>query len=512
MSHRLSVGTLRAVLVAGVAIAAHAATANAQDPFSGPYVENCSVCHGENLEGAAQGTPLVGELKHGASIDEISASIAAGFPDTGMPAWSDALDELAIQRIAIYISERRSSLVYSDFKVDTPLSFPEGVIASELHGFRLETVAEGLDPLTYSIAPLPDGRILVTEKTRGMRIVSPNGELSEPIEGAPQPFDDGFKVPGILLVYGTGYLLDVALHPDYADNGWIYLSYTERCTDCNAASRGTPTPVSMTKLIRGRIEDGAWVDEQVIWSTDVENYTALPDMVAGGRIAFDGDGNVFLSIGAKGAASVVGVQDLSLPYGKILRLHDDGSIPSDNPFVDDPDALAAIWSYGHRSPQGLEFDPVTGRLWGTEMGPRGGDEVNLLLPGRNYGWPLYSLGIDYSGAPIEYGRELGVELDLDAIEQPVVDLTPSPAVSSFIVYDGDAFPQWRSDLIVGTLKATELYRMVVDGDEVVHREVLLSDFGRIRDIESAPDGAILLLVEHESGSQIVRLVPDPAAH
>jgi glucose/arabinose dehydrogenase len=511
MSHRLVAGTLRTLLAAGVAAAALAATANAQDPFSGPYIENCSVCHGENLQGAAQGTPLVGELKHGASIAELTASIATGFPDAGMPAWSDALDERAIQRIAIYISEQRASLAYTDFKVSAPLTFPEGVIASEAHDFRIETVAEGLEPLPFSIAPLPDGRILVTEKTRGLRVVSPSGELSAPLEGAPQPFNDGFKVPGILLVYGIGWLLDVALHPDYAENGWIYLSYGDRCSDCNAESRGTSMPVSMTKLIRGRIQDGAWVDEQAIWSTDVENYTSLPDMVAGGRIAFDGDGNLFLSVGAKGAASVAGVQDLSLPYGKILRLRDDGSIPSDNPFADDPDALAAIWTYGHRSPQGLEFDPVTGRLWGTEMGPRGGDEVNLLRPGRNYGWPLYSLGVDYSGAPIEYWRELGVELDLDAIEQPVVDLTPSPAVSSFIVYNGEAFPEWRGDLIVGTLKATELYRMVVDGDEVVHTEVLLSDFGRIRDIETAPDGAILLLVEHDAGSRIVRLVPEQAA-
>jgi glucose/arabinose dehydrogenase len=158
----------------------------------------------------------------------------------------------------------------------------------------------------------------------------------------------------------------------------------------------------MTKLVRGRIEDGAWVDEEVIWSIDVENYTSMPDMVAGGRIAFDGEGNLFLSVGAKGALGYAGAQDLASPYGKILRMRDDGSIPSDNPFVDDPEALAAIWTYGHRSPRGLEFDRASGRLWGAEMGPRGGDEVNLLLPGRNYGWPLYSLGIDYSGAPIEY--------------------------------------------------------------------------------------------------------------
>jgi glucose/arabinose dehydrogenase len=143
------------------------------------------------------------------------------------------------------------------------------------------------------------------------------------------------------------------------------------------------------------------------------------------------------------------------------------------------------------------------------MGPRGGDEVNLLLPGRNYGWPLYSKGINYDGTEVDYGKQLGIERDLDSIEQPVVDLTPAPAVSSFIVYDGEAFPAWEHNLLVGTLKATELYRMVLDGDRIMHRETLLSRVGRIRDIETAPDGTILLLIEHKEGGQILRLVPVP---
>jgi glucose/arabinose dehydrogenase len=155
----------------------------------------------------------------------------------------------------------------------------------------------------------------------------------------------------------------------------------------------------------------------------------------------------------------------------------------------------------------LEFNVKTRQLWGTEMGPRGGDEVNLLLPGRNYGWPLYSKGVDYDGTPVEYWQELSIEFDVADIEQPVVDLTPAPAVSSFIIYGGAAFPEWQDDLIVGSLKATELYRIVVDGDKHAYTETLLEDLARIRDVESGPDGAIYLLLEHESGSQIVRLVP-----
>ncbi len=503
---RLPLAVRFAVLAAalGVACATHAQ----QDPFLSVYRDNCSVCHGDKLEGAAQGTPLTGvALKHGDSIAEITKSITEGVPQTAMPPWSAKLDETAIRRVAIYISETRANFSYTDFKVGEPPPVPAGKIGSEAHAFRVEIVATGIDRLPYSIAPLPDGRILVTEKARGLRVVSKSGELSEPIRGTPRVYDDGFVMPGLKIVYGEGYLLDVALHPAYAKNGWIYLSYTERCADCNDASRKAKVPASMVVLARGRIKDGEWVDQQTIWHTDRENYTVMPDMAAGGRVAFDGRGHVFLSIGIKGGSEFAGVQDLKLPYGKILRLNDDGSIPKDNPLVGVGGALPAIWTYGHRSPEGLEFDRRAGKLWETEMGQRGGDEVNLLLAGKNYGWPLVSTGLKYDGTPVDYGKQLGIEPDLASIKQPVVDLTPSPAVSSFVVYDGKAFPRWKGNLIVGTLKATELYRMVVDGDHVVHRETLLSGLGRIRDVAIGPDGDLYLLLEHASGGRILRLVP-----
>jgi glucose/arabinose dehydrogenase len=499
-----------AQLSIAVSTAAYAAQADAQqpDPFGGLYQESCGVCHGASLEGAAQGTPLVGELRHGDSIADLTKSIADGFAAAGMPAWSATLDATQIQRLAIFIAEQRAKLAYTDFKIAAPPAIPDGVVRTEQHAFRVETVVAGLDPLPYSIAPLPDGRILLTEKTRGLSIIAQDGEQSDLIRGTPRAFDDGFEVPGILLVLGQGYLLDVVPHPGYEENGWIYLHYTDRCTDCNAASRASGRPVSMNKLIRGRIEDGAWVDEETIWATDIESYTPMIDMAAGGRIAFDDAGHVFFSVGMKGGSEFAGIQDLKLPYGKIHRVNDDGSVPADNPFAGAENALATIWTYGHRSPQGLEFDAATGRLWGTEMGQRGGDEVNLLVRGRNYGWPLYSKGLKYDGTLVDYGKELGIEFDLADIEQPVVDLTPSPAVSSFIVYDGNAFPAWRRNLLVGTLKATDLYRMVVEGDRVVHKETLLTGLGRIRDIESGADGRIYLLLEHASGSRIVRLVPE----
>ena len=483
------------------------------DDFSDLYDENCSVCHGENLEGTPQGAPLIGvDLIHGDSVAEISKSIAQGFPGRGMPASSHILDDAQIQSLAIFVSERRVGLTMTDFKVDAPLVIPEGKIESEQHNFRIETVARNLHPLPFSIAPLPDGRILLTEKTRGLSVISKDGEQSDLIQGTPKAYDDGIEIPFIRLEYGLGWMMDVAIHPNYEDNGWIYLHYGDRCGDCNAMSREEGEDVSMNALVRARIENGEWVDEETIWRADVDTYTTTPDMAAGGRICFDDEGHVFISVGVKGPETenyetYVGIQDLSLPYGKIHRMHDDGRVPADNPFVDVPGALKTIWTYGHRVPQGLEFNHLTRQLWGTEMGPRGGDEVNLLLPGKNYGWPLYSKGMDYDGTAVEYGKELGVEFELTDIEQPVVDLTPSPAVSSFIFYEGSAFPEWKHDIIVGTLKATELYRMVLDDkNEVVHTEILLQDLARIRDIETGADGAIYLLLEHASGGRVVRLV------
>lgn len=495
----LSLGVLPAV--------AQAQTAQV-DPFADPYKEKCAVCHGADMEGAAQGVALAGrELKHGDSVADIAKSIADGFAQRGMPGFAGTMDEAQIKAVATYIAEMRASYTYADFRIGSAPELPQGSIRSEKHAFRIEPFATALTSLPYAIAALPDGSVLLSEKTGGLRIISPDGRQSEPLRGTPAAFNDGFEVPGILLVYGMGYLLDVAPHPDHARNGWVYLAFTERCSDCNEASRQSKQPASMVKLVRGRIRDGAWVDQQTIWETGKQNYTVMPDMAAGGRIAFDNQGHAFLSIGIKGGSEFAGIQDLSLPYGKILRLNDDGSIPADNPFVKVAGALPEVYTYGHRSPEGLEFDRRTGRLWETEMGQRGGDEVNLLKPGRNYGWPLVSKGLRYEGIPVDYGKDLGIAFDIKDIEQPAVDLTPAPAVSSFVVYDGAAFPKWRGDLLVGTLKATELYRMELKGDRVVHRETLFSGPGRIRDIETGAGGVVYLLLEHKSGSRIVRLVP-----
>jgi len=469
------------------------------DPFVANYEAYCANCHGADLEGRpADGPALIDrELAHGDAVADLGKSIAHGFP--GMPGWSDRLTPEEIRGLAIYVAERRVDRLWTDFKTDAPVTIPRGVVRGELHDFRVEVVTDQLDPLPFSIQPLPDGRILVSEKMKGLRVVDPDGTVSPLVEGTPEVFDDAIEM---VLVWGHGWLLDVALHPDYENNGWIYLHHTERCADCRFIAR------SFNRVVRGRIRDGRWVDEEEIWDPGPEYYSFVPDVGAGGRLAFDEDGYLYISVGIKGSSNFDGVQNLAKPWGKIHRVHDDGRIPQDNPFVNRKNAYPTTWTYGHRSPQGLEYNRRTGTLWSTEMGPRGGDELNLLLPGRNYGWPLYSLGLNYDGSPVRYAELLDIAFDLNDIEQPVVDLTPAPAVSSFIFYEGERFPRWRGNALVGSLKGAELYRIVLDANNCyVHSEVLLKQLARIRDIETGPDGNVYLLLEHKDGGQILRLFP-----
>ncbi|MAT94828.1 MAG: glucose sorbosone dehydrogenase [Halioglobus sp.] len=470
----------------------------AADRLAASYLQHCAACHGADLKGGGRaGTALLGvELAHGASMDDIDGSIARLPAHRGAPGEPALLDAQARHGIAFYVAERRAERLSAKFKLGAPVVVPAGVIASERHAFRVEEVTAGLDPRPFSLQPLPDGRILVSEKTRGLRVVGPGGEVSAYIEGIPGAHADAQKSG-----WGHGWLLDVALHPEYADNGWIYLHHTKRCGDC------TDAPKSFNRVVRGRIRAGRWVDEQEIWYPGDTYFSAMPDIGAGGRLAFDRDGYLFFSVGIKGRGEYDGADDLGKPWGKVHRLHADGRVPRDNPFVSSAGALASIWTYGHRNPQGLEYAPHSATLWSTEMGPRGGDELNRLLPGRDYGWPRHSLGLNYDGTPLRPGVPAGGAAPRQ-YEQPVIDFTPAPALSSFIVYAGSRFPRWRGDLLVGSLKGASLYRLELDAHgRHVHTEVLLQSLARIRDIESGPDGAIYLLLEHPGGGRILRLVP-----
>lgn len=472
------------------------------DQIGGFYEQECQVCHGPSLEGTAQGSALVGTALSGEeSIEALTRSIAEGAPTRGMPAWRETLTASRIRSLALYILEKRARPPSeNDYGLGPLPIVPGHVMASEEHDFRLETLAENiLHP--YGVAALPNGDILLTERTQGLRVVSAKGEISAPVRGTPRIYTDGV-IRGYTYT-GLGWMLDVAIHPEYEKNGWIYLSYGDRCSDCNAISRSSGEPVSMVALVRGRIKDGKWTDQEELWQADHTAYSGGTELAVGARIAFDEKGYVYLTIGARD--DYERAQDLRWPDGKILRLHDDGQIPKDNPFADTKGALPEIWSLGHRNAQGLEYDPHGGLLWSSEHGPRGGDEGNVILAGHNYGWPRVSLGMEYDGSPIGQGKPHG--LDPETLEAPRIDWTPSLGVSGIDFYEGEAFPKWAHNLMVGTLSRNEVHRVVIRNGQATHSEVLIRDLGRIRDLAVGPKGRVYLLLEHGQGSRLVSILP-----
>ena len=251
----------------------------------------------------------------------------------------------------------------------------------------------------------------------------------------------------------------------------------------------------MTVIVRGRLKDGAWADQQLIFRAP-QKYYFRDTSHFGCRFLFDPQGNLFFTLGDRGNAA--GAQDLSSPLGKIHRVRDDGRPAPGNPFLDRPGAWASIWSYGHRHPQGLQYHPATGRLWETEHGPRGGDELNVIEPGRNYGWPTIS-----DGQP--QGREIIEGTARPGMERPVVSWTPSIAPAAIEFYRADRFPQWRNSLFVASLVSQHLRRIETDGDRVTHQEVLFREHGRVRDVVTGPDGFIYVALNNPG--RIARLVP-----
>ncbi len=480
------------------------ATRDQREPSLVAFNAECAACHGRALEGTDQGPALVDvDLKYGDSTEDLIRVIRDGVPGTTMPGMNGEMTPQLIKALALYVSERRQKYLpiaesYQLEPVETR------VIQSQHHSFTLERVA-ALESRPYSLDVLPDGTVLIAEKDRGLSLVSADGVQGPVLTGTPEVWDTLLTVQGSWVNLGS--MLDVELHPDYAQNGWVYLSHTDRCQfDC-----GWPIPATMVRVIRGKIEDGAWSDQELIWSVHHDHYTPVPDGVAAGRLAFDNAGHVFVSIGGKNTYDKL--HQLDTPFGKIHRVRDDGSVPQDNPYWtpegERPEASTkhTVWSYGHRTGQGLDNHPLDGTIWNTEMGPRGGDEINRIRGGQNYGWPLYTNGLDYDGEEVPIGRDLGLDFALEDTVLPVVDFTPAPAVSNFTFHNGEAFTEWGDDLLVGSLKAGALYRIRLEGDDVIEQETLFSNFGRIRDVEMGPDGAVYFVIEHNDNGALWRMVP-----
>ena len=345
--------------------------------------------------------------------------------------------------------------------------------ASQRDVFDVTTVAKGIER-GWGFAFLPDNRVLVTERPGRMRIVGTDGSLSAPLQGLPR-----------IAVVGQGGLLDVTLSPDFANDRLVYFSFAE------PGDGGVGTAVA-----RGRLAASALEDVQVIWrqqpKVDGGNHF-------GSRIVFRGDGTLFITMGDRYTHREK-VQNLGTTIGKVVRINADGSIPHDNPFIGRNGVRTEIWSYGHRNVQAAALEPSSGELWTVEHGARGGDELNRPQPGRNYGWPVITYGVDYSGMKIGEGTSRS------GMEQPVYYWDPVIAPSGATFYTGGVYPNWRGHLFVGSLRPGGLVRIELDGHRVRSETRYLPDVGRVRDVVQGPDGLLYLAIDASNG-RIIRVEP-----
>jgi glucose/arabinose dehydrogenase len=446
---------------------------------------SCQGCHGVGGVGETS-PPLVGpEWKYGGDPASIAKSIREGHMPMMLPMGGEKLSEGDIADLVAYLKYREKTITAQERAVatlHTAAGPPKGIVRSAVEDFRVETIAKTGTPYAFDF--LPDGRILIMEIEGGLRVVDHGKLLPQPIEGSPKG-----DITGMKQWFRRGNM-SLAVHPNYKTNGWIYILTARVAT--NPPPGGSP---QIATIHRGRIRGGHWVDEQKILEFPIETTDSL-------RMKFDKQGylyvgNPFSDEDYTGADKYYAGQDIARPEGKILRMKDDGSVPPDNPFVNTPGAYPYIWSYGHREPSGLTFDG-NGELWNVEDGPHGGDEMNHIRKGHNYGWPVITWGHRYDDVPVpSHTEHMGMD-------QPVVSWVPSPAVSDIEWYGGSAFPAWRGSFFVGTMKQRDLYRITVDGDRMTLMEIVLHNVDRLRDIATGPGGFIYVLTD---SGDLLRLVP-----
>lgn len=342
----------------------------------------------------------------------------------------------------------------------------------EIVKYTFEKVVDGID-IPWAMAWLPDGRMLVTEKSG--TLYSVKNQVKSVIQNVPS-----------VVVRGQGGLLDVAVHPNFEKNNWIYLTF--------ASAKGEEKGVN-TELIRAELKDNTLVNIKTL-------YKATPNTTRGhhfgSRIVFDRDGFLYFTIGDRGNHPE-NPQDITRDGGKVYRIHDDGKIPADNPFVNEENAKKAVFSYGHRNPQGMALHPVTGQIWTHEHGPQGGDEINIVKKSANYGWPVITYGIDYDGSTISKLTEK------TGMEQPLYYWTPSIAPSGMAFVSSNKYPDWKGHLLAGSLKFQYLELLKLEGEKVIGRQKIASDLGRLRDVRQGPDGYIYIAVE---GKGIFKIIPN----
>jgi glucose/arabinose dehydrogenase len=435
------------------------------------YNQYCATCHGMDLRGGNAQSLLDGIWQFGDGRGYVSRNIKFGIPHLGMPSYENTLDDREIGLLVDYLYEAQAEA--GVVKPDPP-----PVLESIDYTMKTEIWADNLD-IPWAIVFLNKDTALVTERPGTLRMIVNGNLLKDPVAGTPE-----------VLHEGQGGLLDVNIDPQYAQNRWIYLSYSHQI----AKRSGEERPPAMTRLVRGRIREMQWVDEQLIYEAPYETYRTTRHHY-GNRIVFDQKGYLYFSIGDRGAQDQA--QDPGRPNGKIHRIWPDGSIPDDNPFRET--GLPTLYTLGNRNPQGISVHPETDEIWAAEHGPLGGDELNLIKRGVNYGWPVITYGRNYNGSTItEDTRKEGYA-------QPNLYWKPSTAVCGIEFYQGEAFPKWKNRLLVGALKYEDVRLLNIEGDRVMHEEVILKNYGRVRDVGLDPDGNVYVVVNRPD--RVIRLTP-----
>jgi Glucose/sorbosone dehydrogenases len=482
--HRLlyAIAVLAALLPAGVARAQDAPQAPGQAPDAAAlFQRNCSGCHGPHREGTRLGPPLSpATYRYGGTRSDIERIIRRGIPSQGMPAFGQTLTEAEINALADFLPTRATRPEEEGPPQPRPSDPVPGVVDTLDYAVRAEVFVDGL-VAAWSMVFIDRDTALVTERVGRLRVVR-NGVLDpRPISGTPVVHSSSHR-------WNQGGLLDLALDLDHARNGWIYLSYS------HPLNPGAPDEEvrAMTRVVRGRIRDHAWVDEQVVFQADESSYDTNAWHYSG-RLLFDPEGYLILPVGDRGTPERA--RDPADPAGKMHRMRGDGT-PAGHPFAMQG-TLPTIYSIGHRNAQGLALDPDTGRIWATEHGPRGGDELNVIRAGGDYGWPVVTYGINYDG------NEITPHTRAEGVEQPRHYWRPSIATAGLAFYRGDEFPLWNGKLLLGTLGRRELHLLTLDGDRVLHDEVVFRSPGRIYEPVVGPDGAIYLCTDDPG--QIIRL-------
>ena len=463
------------------------------------FATNCASCHGNDLGGGRGPSLFAPSLLAENSDATLRQVILKGVTGSNMPAFKGRLDDTQIGRMLAFLRIRSGQLASQPPAVLDPAN---RIIKSEKESFRIDVVASGIDT-PWGEAFLPDGRLLVTERSGRVLIVDAKGGLKAvPVKGTPTPW-----------VRQDGGYFDIAVDPDgKTDNPWIYLSYSEVLAGYQGAlpppgplKDGARLPPSMTRIVRAHINaNGEWVDQQDIFKALDRIYT--PSVIHyGSRFLFDGKGHLFFTMGERG--DMTNAQRLDTPLGKIHRINDDGSIPTDNPFVRTSGAVPSIWSYGHRNSEGLSFDPATGILWESEHGPTGGDEINIIEKGHNYGWGVVSMGLQ-PGISRQHQK---------GMDDPITYYSPAIGPSGITFNTGNRYSGWKGNLFLAALVGQKLFRYEIAGRKIIHQEILWDQYGRTRAVIMGPDGLLYVLLQNATGTptstdaatpgMVVRLVP-----